>query len=202
MCCAVQWDTSCAVLRDTSRAELCCGTSAVLCWGDTSCAVLRCGTPDVLSCAGGHQPCCRQCTTWRLPPLTHQPRVTPGREGRTDRQDLLAGPAQDDGARLGLLAVGDEGEVLISDLLHLEQPGAGAHVLLPQLIGAADDARPAGPAHRWGRMGVDGGGGERRRLRTAPRRPRRSPGDAVVVRLPHPADGADVGSHQVVLGQV
>lgn len=50
------------------------------------------------------------------------------------RQDLLACPPQQDGAGFGVFALSDEGEVLISDLLHLKQPSSNAHVLLTQLV--------------------------------------------------------------------
>ena len=60
----------------------------------------------------------------RLPPSTRAHLV----------EDVPAGAAQEDGAGLGLLAVHHEGEELVADLDHLEQPGAGADVALADLL--------------------------------------------------------------------
>ena len=76
-------------------------------------------------------------------------------------EDVLAGATQQDGARLGLLTVGEEGEVLVAHLLDLKQPCAGAHVTLLQLLHAV-------------RHGGAGGAG-----------------NAVVVGLAQAADGRD-----------
>jgi len=87
-------------------------------------------------------------------------------------EHVLGRAAQQDGTRLGCLAVDHPGKVLVADLLHLEEAAARADVLLGELGGTVDD-----------------GGAARAR-------------DAVVVRLAHAADDGDVGLEQVVLRQV
>ena len=87
-------------------------------------------------------------------------------------EDVPGSAAEDDGARLGLLAVDEEGEVLLSQLLHLEEARAGADVLLLELLDAVHDGSA---------------GGSR---------------DAVVIRLPHPAKRGDARLAQVVGGEV
>ena len=87
-------------------------------------------------------------------------------------QDVPRRAAEDDGARLGLLAVDEEGEVLLAQLLHLEQTGTGADVLLLELLDAVYDG---------------GAGGSR---------------DAVVIRLSHPSKRGDARFAEVVRGEV
>ena len=87
-------------------------------------------------------------------------------------EHVLGGAAQQDGTRLGRLAVDHPREVLVADLLDLEEAAARADVLLGELRGTVDD-----------------GGAARAR-------------DAVVVRLAHAAEHGDVGLEQVVLRQV
>lgn len=74
---------------------------------------------------------------------------TVGSSPGSHRQDLLAGSSQQDGAGFGVFALGDEGEVLVPDLLDLEQPRPRAHVLLTQLVGPTGDTSAARPdSHR------------------------------------------------------
>mmetsp|Transcript_14669 Transcript_14669/g.37342 ORF Transcript_14669/g.37342 Transcript_14669/m.37342 type:complete len:230 (-) Transcript_14669:733-1422(-) len=58
-------------------------------------------------------------------------------------QHILASAAQDDGARLGVLAVVKEGEVLIPNLFHLKQAAPRADVLLLDLVSAAHNGGAA-----------------------------------------------------------
>lgn len=71
-------------------------------------------------------------------------------EGETHSQDLLARPPQQDGAGFRIFTLGDEGEIFVSDLLHLEQPCPHAHVLLTQLVGPTDDTSSARPEGEGG----------------------------------------------------
>ena len=60
-------------------------------------------------------------------------------------QDLFAGSSQQDGAGFRVFTLRDEGEVLITDLLHLKQTRTGPYVFLTQLISPTDDTSPACP---------------------------------------------------------
>lgn len=71
----------------------------------------------------------------------------------THSQDLLAGSSQQDGAGFRIFTLSDEGEILVSDLLHLKQPRPQTQVLLTQLVRTAHDAGAARP---------EGGRGEER----------------------------------------
>ena len=57
----------------------------------------------------------------------------------THLEDVLGGAAEQDGARLGVLALDDVGEVLVADLLDLEQPAAGADILLLEVARVVGD---------------------------------------------------------------
>lgn len=63
----------------------------------------------------------------------------------THSQNLLAGTPQQDGTGFGVLALSDEGEVLIADLLHLEQPRTRPDILLFKLVCPTGDPRPTRP---------------------------------------------------------
>ena len=60
-------------------------------------------------------------------------------------QNVLAGAAQQNGARLGILALLNEGEILIADFANLEETGLGSDVRLCDLVGSVDDGGTAGP---------------------------------------------------------
>lgn len=60
-------------------------------------------------------------------------------------QDLFAGSSQQDGAGFRVFTLGDEGEVLIADLLHLKQTRPRTNVFLTQLVSPTDDPSPACP---------------------------------------------------------
>lgn len=87
-------------------------------------------------------------------------------------QDVLRGASEEHTAGTGCLALEEEGEVLITDLLDLEESALLTDIALLDLVGSIDD------------------------LGTC------DTGDPVVVSLPcSPKDG-DVGLHQVVLCEV
>lgn len=75
-------------------------------------------------------------------------------------------------ASLGVLALGQEGEVLVADLLDLEQAALRADVGLLDVVDAVDDSGTRGA------------------------------GNTVVVRLPDTAKSRDVGLDEVVLRQI
>lgn len=119
----------------------------------------------------------------------HLGRATTGRKSRVEEhvprhghrigevpvdlvQDVLGRPAEEDRARLGLLALGEEGEVLVADLLDVEQPALGADVRLAQVLDPVDDRSADGAR------------------------------DPVVVRFAHAADGRDVRLVEEVLGVI
>lgn len=87
-------------------------------------------------------------------------------------EHVLGGPAEEDGAGLGVIALGQEGEVLVADLLDLEEAALRADVGLLELLDAVDDGGARGA------------------------------GDTVVVRLADAAEGGDVGLDEVVLRKV
>eukprot|EP00756_Hemistasia_phaeocysticola_P010943 Hpha_TRINITY_DN15065_c5_g5::TRINITY_DN15065_c5_g5_i2::g.125118::m.125118 len=87
-------------------------------------------------------------------------------------EGVLGGTTQQDGAGLALGAVEDEGEVLVTDLLDLEQPGPLPDVRLIDLLHAVHNRRPGGA------------------------------GDTVVVSLPETADARDPSLDEVVLREV
>mmetsp|Transcript_17104 Transcript_17104/g.49578 ORF Transcript_17104/g.49578 Transcript_17104/m.49578 type:complete len:482 (+) Transcript_17104:407-1852(+) len=87
-------------------------------------------------------------------------------------EHVLGRAAQEDGARLRVLAVHEEGEVLLPDLGHLEEAAARAHVRLFNLLWAVHDGGSAGA------------------------------GDAVVVRLAHAAEHGDARLDEEVLREV
>eukprot|EP00968_Pinguiococcus_pyrenoidosus_P015771 scaffold1469_cov257-Pinguiococcus_pyrenoidosus.AAC.4 len=87
-------------------------------------------------------------------------------------QDVLGPSTEHDGARLGVLALLQEGEVLVSNLAHLEETTTRAEIGLAHLL--------------WT---VHNGGANR-------------PGDAVVVRLAQAAESCDACLREVMLGQV
>ena len=59
----------------------------------------------------------------------------------TFHEDVLACTAKQDGAGFGVLALGDEGEVVVANLLNLKQPGAKTNVRLLDLVSAVDNGR-------------------------------------------------------------
>jgi len=63
-------------------------------------------------------------------------------------QDVLGGTTKKEGARFGLLALDDEGEVLVADLVDIEEPSLGTDVRLLDFIRAMADGRTAGPKVR------------------------------------------------------
>jgi len=71
--------------------------------------------------------------------------VQTDRQTDTHSQDLLAGAPQQDGAGLGVFTFCDEGEILVTDLLHLKETGSRPHVFLTQLICSAGDTSAARP---------------------------------------------------------
>lgn len=87
-------------------------------------------------------------------------------------QNVLAGPAEQDRARLGVLAFGQEGEVLVADLADLEEAALGAHVGFLQFLRRVDN----------------GGAG--------------CAGDTVVVSLADTAEGCDACLHEEMLCEV
>eukprot|EP01137_Pigoraptor_chileana_P019540 Opistho-2@80702 len=87
-------------------------------------------------------------------------------------EDVLARTTEENRACLGILALSDEGKVLITNLLHLEKARASANVRLLQLVRAVHNRRTARPAN------------------------------AVVVRLAHSPQSSDVMLHKVVLCKV
>lgn len=60
------------------------------------------------------------------------------------RQDLLAGSSQQDCTGFGVFALGDKGEILIADFLHLKQTCSCSHIFLTQLICPAGNACSTG----------------------------------------------------------
>ena len=56
-------------------------------------------------------------------------------------EHILGGTAQQDGAGLGFLAIHDEGEELIANLLHLKETRPGANVALFDLLSPAELCR-------------------------------------------------------------
>lgn len=86
--------------------------------------------------------------------------------------DVLGRAAEKDSASLGVLALSEEGEVLVANLLDLEKSALSSNVGLLEVVDTVHDGRTRGS------------------------------GDTVVVRLSHTAEGCDVGLHQVVLGKV
>mmetsp|Transcript_14603 Transcript_14603/g.29778 ORF Transcript_14603/g.29778 Transcript_14603/m.29778 type:complete len:428 (+) Transcript_14603:27-1310(+) len=87
-------------------------------------------------------------------------------------EDVLGASTEEDGAGLGVLALLEEGEVLVAELPNLEEAAAGADVALLQLVGPADDGGPA------------------------------RPGNPVVIRLPEPPERRDARLGEIVLGEV
>mmetsp|Transcript_28816 Transcript_28816/g.67579 ORF Transcript_28816/g.67579 Transcript_28816/m.67579 type:complete len:246 (+) Transcript_28816:440-1177(+) len=57
-------------------------------------------------------------------------------------EHVLRGAAQHNRARLGRVAIDKEGEPLVAQLRHLEEPALGADVLVLDLRDAVDDGRP------------------------------------------------------------
>ena len=78
----------------------------------------------------------------------------------------------EDGARLGFLALGEEGEVLVADLLDVEQPALGTDICLTQVLDAVNDCRANGAR------------------------------ETVVVRFANAAEGGDVCLVEEVLGVI
>ena len=62
-------------------------------------------------------------------------------------QDVFRGAPEQDGAGLGVLALLDEGEVLVADLLDLEETRAQPDVVVGDLVGPVHDGGAAGPGH-------------------------------------------------------
>merc|ERR1711990_81788 len=62
-------------------------------------------------------------------------------------QDVLASPAEKDGASFWVLALLNEGEVLVSNLPDLKETSPSSNVLLSDLICPVDDCRPAGASN-------------------------------------------------------
>lgn len=86
--------------------------------------------------------------------------------------DVLGGAAEKDSASLGVLALSEEGEVLVANLLDLEKSALSSNVGLLEVVDPVHDGRTRGS------------------------------GDTVVIGLSHTAEGGNVGLHQVVLGKV
>lgn len=84
-------------------------------------------------------------------------------------KDVLAATAKEDSAGLGVLALLEEGEVLVPKLPDLEESAAGSNVRLLDLVSTGNNGGTSGA------------------------------GDTVVVRLPEPPEGSDVGLGEVVL---
>jgi hypothetical protein len=59
-------------------------------------------------------------------------------------QDVLGGTAEDDGARVGLLALSHEGEVIITDFSDLEETAVIADIGLLKLLSSVDDRGASG----------------------------------------------------------
>ena len=87
-------------------------------------------------------------------------------------QHVLGPATEKDRAGLGILALLEEGEPLLSDLAHLEQTALGTDVGFLNFIGTADDGGTGGAGH------------------------------AVVVGLAEATEGGDAGLGEVVLGQI
>ncbi len=62
-------------------------------------------------------------------------------------QDILGRAAEEDRASLGRLALGEEGEVLVADLLDLEQAALRTHVRLLDVLYPVDDGSAGGPRY-------------------------------------------------------
>lgn len=65
-------------------------------------------------------------------------------------QDVFAGSAQDDGAGLGILALHQVGEILISVFANLKEATLGSHITLFQLVCSIAHCCSAGPGQREG----------------------------------------------------
>lgn len=86
--------------------------------------------------------------------------------------DVLRWAAEENCASLGVLALPEESEVFVTNLLDLEETAPSSHVGFLDIVHTVDN------------------------------RCTRSSGDTVVVRLPHSAERCDVGLHQKVLCEI
>lgn len=59
-------------------------------------------------------------------------------------EDVLGRPTEEDGARLGFLALSEEREVLVADLLNVEEAALRADICLTQIFDAVNDCRANG----------------------------------------------------------
>lgn len=87
-------------------------------------------------------------------------------------EDVLGGAAEENRACFGLLALGQESEVLVANLLNLEQTAFRADIRFLKVLDSVHDRSACGSRN------------------------------SVVVCLPHTAQGCDVGLHQVVLCKI
>lgn len=87
-------------------------------------------------------------------------------------EHVFGGTSEENGARLGGLAFGEEGEVLVTDLFNLEEAALGAHIGLLQILNTINNGGACGSRY------------------------------PVVVCLAHTPEGGNVGFHEVVLCQV
>lgn len=86
--------------------------------------------------------------------------------------DILRRTTEQDRTSLGVLALGEEGEVFVADLFNLEQATLRAHIRLLKIVDPVDNGGASGS------------------------------GNTVVVRLPDTAESGDVRLHQEVLRKV
>lgn len=63
---------------------------------------------------------------------------------QTHRENLFAGPAEENGTGLGVFAVGDECKVLISNFLNFQHACSRPNIFFSQLFRAADYPGPTG----------------------------------------------------------
>lgn len=70
----------------------------------------------------------------------------------THRENLLAGPPEENGTGLGVFALSDKREVLISDFLDFQQACACPNIIFSQFLRSADYPGPTGSID-WGEWG-------------------------------------------------
>jgi hypothetical protein len=87
-------------------------------------------------------------------------------------ENVLGRTSEEDCASLGVLAFGEEGEVLVANLFDFEEAALGAHVGVLDVLDSVYDGGASGTGY------------------------------SVIVRLAHSAEGRYVGLHEVMLSQV
>lgn len=87
-------------------------------------------------------------------------------------QDILGGATEKDGAGLGVLALGEEGEVFVTNLLDLEEAAPGADIRLLNILDPVDNGGASGAGY------------------------------SVVVGFAYTAERSDVGLQKVVLSEI